>query len=354
MRKKHIPGTSQLQVGRLGTGLLATISAFCLLLVMTTAAFANTVNIYDKANVLDQSRVRSAASSLSYPVDIYTVNNFSGSTSSFDQTAVGSINSSNKIVIAIDTVHRHLAIVGGRSVSLSNNQYADARNAFANSFRSDNNYTSATVAALQSLQSAASGGAFSVPGVNGGGFSWGSTLCCVGLIAVAAFVLFGVLRRRGGGGGGGFFRRRPNYGPNYNQFNQPYNQGGYPPNYGPNYPGYNQNQGMNPWAAGGLGAAAGGLVGYELGKEAGERDERGDQGGFGGDQGGFGGGASGDFGGGDQGGFGGGGGASGDFGGGGGGFGGGDFGGGGGGDFGGGGGGDFGGGGDSGGGSGSF
>ncbi len=352
MRKKH-SGTSRAPIGRLGAGLFATISAFCLLLVMTTAAFANTVNIYDRAGVLNQSQVKSAASALSYPVDIYTINNFSGSTSSFDQTAKGSINSSNKIVIAIDTVHRHLAIVGGSSVSLTNNQYADARNAFANSFRSDNNYTSATVAALQSLQGVSSGGAFSVPGVNGGGFSWGSTLCCVGLLVIAALALFGVLsrRRRGGGGffgggGGGLFGRRPNYDPNYNQFNQPYNQGGYPPNYGPNYPGgYNQNQGMNPLAAGGLGAAAGGLVGYELGKQAGERDERGDQGNFGNDQGGFGGGASGDFGGGDQGNSGGdqggfGGGASGDFGGGdnsGGGFGGG----GGGGDFGGGGGGSF-------------
>ncbi len=334
MRKKHISGTSRAQVGRLGTGLLATISAFCLLLIMTTAAFANTVNIYDRAGVLDQSRVNSAGSALSYPVDIYTVNNFSGSTSSFDQTARGNINSSNKIVIAIDTVHQHLTIVGGSSVSLTNNQYADARNAFANSFRNDKNYTSATVAALQSLQGASGNSAISVPGVNGGGFSWVSGLCCVGLIVVAAIVLFGVLSRRRGGNGGGFFGRRPNYGPNYNQFNQ----GGYPPNYDPNYPGgYNQNQGMNPLAAGGLGAAAGGLVGYELGKQAGERDERGDQGNFGNDQGGFGGGASGDFGGGDnnggdQGGFGGG--ASGD-------FGGGDNSGGGGGDFGGGGGGSF-------------
>src|SRR5450755_1525389 len=343
MRKKHRPGTSRARIGRLGTGLLATISAFCLLLVMTTAAFANTVNVYDRAGVLEQSRVNSAASALSYPVDIYTINNFSGSTASFDQMAKGNINSSNKIVIAIDTVHRHLAIVGGSSVSLTNNQYADARNAFADSFRNDKNYTSATVATLQSLQGASSGGALSVPGVNGGGFSWASGLCCIGLIVVAAVLLFGVLRRRRRGGGGSLFGRRPNY----NQSNQPYNQGGYPPNYGPNYPGgYNQNQGMNPWAAGGLGAAAGGLVGYELGKQAGEGDERGDQGNFGNDQGGFGGGASGDFGGGnnnggDQGGFGGG--ASGDFGGGdnSGGGGGGDFGGGGGGDFGGGGGGSF-------------
>ena len=120
----------------------------------TFYAPTNTVNIYDRAGVLTQGCVRSEASSLSYPIDIYTVNNFSGSTSSFDQTAVGSVNSSNKIVIAIDTMHRHLAIVGGSSVLLSNSQYVDARNAFASSFQSNNNYTSATIAAIRSLQNA--------------------------------------------------------------------------------------------------------------------------------------------------------------------------------------------------------
>ena len=38
--------------------------------------------------------------------------------------------------------------------------------------------------------------------------------------------------------------------------------------YGGNPPG----QGINPWAAGGMGAAAGGFLGYELGKEAGEAE----------------------------------------------------------------------------------
>jgi hypothetical protein len=82
---------------------------------------------------------------------------------------------------------------------------------------------------------------------------------------------------------------------------------------------------MNPWAAGGLGAAAGGLIGYELGKEAGEREadqqNQGDggwagaSGDFGGNNGGDFGGGGGDFGGGGSGDFGGGGGG-GDFGGG--------------------------------------
>ena len=39
--------------------------------------------------------------------------------------------------------------------------------------------------------------------------------------------------------------------------------------YGPGYP---QQSGMSPWAAGGLGAVGGGLLGYELGRMAGEHE----------------------------------------------------------------------------------
>jgi hypothetical protein len=298
---------SRLWEGKWRTGLFATLAALCLLCITATATFADTVNIYDKAGVLDQAKVRSEASSLSYPIDIYTTSNFTGSSSSFDQTTKNSLKKSNLIVIAIDTTHRHLAIVGASGVSLSNSQYTDARNAFANNF-SNNDYTSATVAALQSLRNASgNSGGVSVPGLgsSAGGIGFGA-ICCIGFLILAAIAFFAVVRGRKRGAG--FFNRgfnrgpvAPPYDPNYNQ----YNQGGYPPNYGP---GYNQNQGMNPLAAGGLGAAAGGLLGYELGKEQGENEnDRGNN-----DGGGFGGGSSGDFGGGNNDG----GGSSGDFGGG--------------------------------------
>src|SRR5581483_3134105 len=243
------------------------------------------------------------------------------------QHTAGHIDNARKIVIAIDTGNRYLAIAGGRSVPLTNSQYNDAVSAFSSSY-ANSGYTGATVAALRSLQSslAATGdnnGRGVTPAPAGGIFGnfLSSTLCCIGLIVLALIALFAFMRRRASRGLFGGFGRQGNA---YNQpYNRPYNQGGYPPNY---YgPGQGQG-GMNPWAAGGLGAAAGGLLGYELGRNQGER-EGGNQG-----QGDFGGGAGGNFGG-DQGdGFGGG-----DFGGGaGGGFGGGDFGGGGGGDFGGG------------------
>ncbi|HET9918503.1 MAG TPA: hypothetical protein VFQ30_01580 [Ktedonobacteraceae bacterium] len=299
--------------------------ALCLTLVMTVAALASTVHVYDQAGVLTASRVQSEAQKLSYPMDIYTSNNFTGTTSDFDQRTRSHISSSNLIVMAIDTVHHHLAIVGGSSVPLSSSQYTSAVNAFKGSYNGGD-YTGATIAAIDSLGNSlgsSSSGSGLVPSSSGGIFSGlGGTLCCVGLLILAAFALFGIFRRR-----------RRGIGPA--PMNAPYNQG-YPPNYyGPGYP---QGQGgVNPWVAGGLGAAAGGLAGYELGRQAGERDNDGQGGDFGGGSSGdFGGGGGGDFGGGSSGDFGGGGGGGGD-------FGGGDFGGGGGfgggGDFGGGGGG---------------
>jgi hypothetical protein len=305
--------------------IIAGLAALCLLFFTTVGVFAGTVNISDPVGALNASQVRSAGSSLPYPVNIYTTSSFNGSSSSFDQQTRGHVNSNNLIVMAIDVRNKHLAIVGGSSVPLSSSQYNDAVQSFINNYRSNQNYTSATVAALNTLNndlgSSSSGGL--LPSTGRSGFNPGSGwLCCIGLLVIGG-ILFFVFRNR---------NRRRGMGavPPAAPFNQPYNQpyGNQP--YGPYNQGpYNQGGGgMNPWAAGGLGAAAGGLLGYELGKNQGEQEGRNEGGNFGGGND-FGGGASGDFGGGSGGDFGGGGG--GDFGGGGG-----DFGGGGGGDFGGG------------------
>lgn len=332
------------------SGLFALVLALGLLVIMPLVGQANTVNISDAAHVLNVSQVRTEAANLPDPINIYTTNTFNGSKSSFDQETRSHISSSNLLVIAIDTVNHHLAIVGGSNVPLSNSQYNDATQAFVSAYSSNNSdYTAATIASIHSLRdalgSSSNGGVTGSSATNGGIFSGLlGTLLCVGLlILVIAGVFFVIRRRRSGFGqrampmGGNAMPYNQPYPPNYGG---PYNQG-YPPNYGGPY---NQGQGMNPWAAGGLGAAAGGLLGYELGKERGE-DEMREQGQYqGGNWGGggndFGGGSSADFGNNNGGDFGGG--SSADFGSGGdggGNFGGGDFGGGGGGDFGGGGGG---------------
>jgi hypothetical protein len=304
---------SPFAMGWLRKGLLATGVVLVLLLVSACGG-SNSVHVYDKANVLDQNKVQNEASSLQKPMDIYTVNTFSGSKSQFDQATRAKLgNNPDLIVMAVDTQSHHLAIVRGANVPLSSNQINSAVNAFISNY-GNGDYTGATIATIDTLRNSLG----TSVGPSGGGIFSGllGTLCIGGLVILGAILLFGVLFRRRRGFGG--FNRPPVY------QQPPYNQGYPPNNYGP---GYNQGPGMNPWAAGGLGAAAGGFIGYELGKEAGERDAQQQGQGDGGWAG-----ASGDFGSG---------GGGGDFGGGGG-----DFGGGGGGDFGGGGGGgDFGGGG---------
>ena len=286
-------------------------------MLVALPVFASTVSISDQASVLDQARVRSAASSLGYPLNVYTVNNFSGSTGSFDQRAASHVTSSNLIVISISTNLHHMAVVYGKNVPLGHGGATSAKNAFVSSYQNNpGDYTAATISSIQSLEGTLGSSSSSTNGegntVNSGGFSALALIggCLIGLLILGGllFLIVRATRRRGGG----FFHRSPQYvDPNYGQ--------GYPPNYNQNYgPGYQQRSGMNPWAAGGLGAAAGGLLGYELGKEAGEREGRSDEdysnggggnfgggssGGFGGD---FGGGSSGDFGGGGGGDFGGG------------------------------------------------
>jgi hypothetical protein len=307
--------------------LFAICATFVLLQILASGVFAAAVNVYDNAGVLNTSQVQSAASQLKYPIDIYTTNKFTGTKAVFGQETDGKMRSGS-MIMAIDTVNKYVWI-DGRGVPLSSSQYQDAASSFASDFRNNNGYTSAVVSAINSLNnslsnasSSSGGGGIAPAPVSGGGFNWGAVLC-IGFLVVVGLVIFGIVssRRRSGGFGG--FRRNtpltPPYDPNYGQ---PYNQGGYPPNYGPGYP--QQGQGMNPWAAGGLGAAAGGLLGYELGKDAGENENRNDQGFYGGDQNNNydgGGGAGADFGGGDSGGAGAdfGGGGGGDFGGGGGG-----------------------------------
>lgn len=280
------------------TSMFAVVCTFILLLLTSVVGMASTVTISDAANVLNASQVRSEAANLPYPIAIYTTNTFNGTTSAFDQQTRSYITSSNMLVMAIDTAHKHVTIVGGSSVRGSNSQYDAATQAFVSSYRSNNgDYTAATIAAIRSLRSNLGAGSSTS---SGGGLFSGllGTLLCIGLLVlIIGGVLFAVRRRRGFGSG----RRavpigEPTmYNQPYNQYNQPYNQG-YPPDYGGPY---NQGQGMNPWVAGSLGAAAGGLVGYESGKERGE-DQMPEQGGDwnGGNNNDFGGGSSADFGGG--------------------------------------------------------
>ncbi len=149
--------------------LFAFSAALVLLAITSVRVLADNVNIVDNAHVLDVATVTNEASQLPNPVNIYTTKTFTGTTASFDTfttTFIGP-NDINLIVINIDVAHRHLAIVGGTQVPLSNDQYAAAIQAFKDAF-SDGDYTGATISALQSLNNAL----VPPPDTNGNGYPY--------------------------------------------------------------------------------------------------------------------------------------------------------------------------------------
>jgi len=110
--------------------------------------------VYDNANVLNVFQVQNEARNLRVPTSIYTINTFAGTSGDFDRSAHSHVASHpDLLVIAIDTVHHHLAIAGGTNVHLASSQYQNALMAFRNNFN-NGDYTGATLACLRSLERA--------------------------------------------------------------------------------------------------------------------------------------------------------------------------------------------------------
>lgn len=176
---------------RLAPALLATLLALVFLLTTSLSVFANTVRVSDPAQVLNVSQVTSEGSRLAYDLDIYTTNTFTGSSSDFtSRTVTAHLTSKSLIVIAIDTDHRYLAIVGGKNVPLTTSQYNVAGTAFSRAI-SGNHYTDATIAAIRSLVSSlnTSSSSSTSSTVSGGVILW-IILIIVGLVIISAIFRF--------------------------------------------------------------------------------------------------------------------------------------------------------------------
>jgi hypothetical protein len=139
----------------------AVIAAFSLCLFTTLSVQANTVTINDLSGVLDAGKVRTEAAKLSKPLLIFTTKTFSGDQNALDQSTRAQLPTQDAIAIGIDTQQRHLSIEGGTRVQLSDSQAGDALSAFKNNFHGGD-YTGATIAAIDSLQAALSGGGSSI------------------------------------------------------------------------------------------------------------------------------------------------------------------------------------------------
>jgi hypothetical protein len=321
---------------RVRRGSILASAAVGLAAVLLTAApaMAAAVDIHDDSHVLDATRVQNEAATLPDPVAVYTTTKFADDSAAFDRETQSKVSGPTVIVIAINTQSRHLAIRTGNRSRVTQGAARSATQAFTGTFRGNSDYTASTISALDSMRTAIrdSGAA---PARNSrtqrrSGVSGYLSGCVCLLIVGGIIALIVFLIRRAGGRGAGGGRGAPGGRgwaggrgwPGGRRFG---GGRGYGPQGYDGGAGYGSS-GVNPWVAGGAGAVAGGVLGYELGRMEGERESH-EHGGYGGgynDSGYGGGGADADFGGG----------------------GGSDFGGG---DFGGGGGGDFGGGGDSGG-----
>ncbi len=193
--------------------LLAVAATFALFLFTALSAQANAVTINDQAGVLDGGKVQAEAAKLPDPLLIYTTKTFSGDQDALNQSTRAQLPTQNAISIDIDTVHRHLSIESGSSVKLSDSQASDAVSAFKDNFH-EGDYTGATIAAIDSLQAALSGGGNSITPLGIGV----AIVLAVGALVVLVMVI--VRGRRPPQDGGRPGRRRgiyPYYGGYYNE-----------------------------------------------------------------------------------------------------------------------------------------
>jgi len=148
------------------------------------------VRIYDNAHVLEASSVRTAASNIPYPFDIYTTSTFRGDRRAFDQTTISKLGgNAERIVMAIDTLHRHLYIARGKRVPLSESEISSTVSAFVAHFGSGD-YTGATVAAIEKLRRSLE------TGETGFLSALFPALLCLSLLPLAAVGGFGLMRCR--------------------------------------------------------------------------------------------------------------------------------------------------------------
>lgn len=285
---------------RRGMSLPLIIAALLLIGPAIGAEARGRVNIQDDAGVLssgDKQSIQQAAQSAPFDTTVLVIKGgYSGNERAFVSMANRQAGS-DQVVIALDTTDRFDHVAARQNTGLTSAETTQAKQSARSNFTGQD-WGGGITAIIRSLaQVAPAGGtrpnnrqtnpapiagAYAPPYQNnsqsGGGFPLGSLL----LIALVIGGLVMLARRMMGGG-----RQPLGYGPGMNQtMNQP-GMGG-PNNMNPGYgPGYNQggyNQGGHGGGiggglmAGGLGAVGGGLLGYELGKSAGEHENQ--QGGY--------------------------------------------------------------------------
>jgi hypothetical protein len=175
----------------------------CALFLLTTINVqASTVTINDQAGVLDAGRVQTDAAQVPNPMLIYTTKTFTGDQDALNQSTREQLPDQDSIAIGIDTVHRHLSIQAGTNVQLSDSQASDAVSAFQSNYDNGGDYTSATIAAIDSIQNT-----YNSNGSNSNGFlniiGFGIPISFMIVIVVLGKLKIIEVRYTGWGGGDG-------------------------------------------------------------------------------------------------------------------------------------------------------
>ena len=244
---------------------LAPLLALALLCFTTMrVSAASKVTINDASNVLNVQQVQDDAKQFPDPLLIYTTRSFTGDQNALNSQTSAYITDQSEVVIGIDTMQRHLSIQSGKNSKLTDSQVSDAISAFRSNINGSD-YTSATTAAIDSLQS-------SITGKSPNGITPFGVLMA-GSLGVIVIVLGVLIFRKWradrssdgnppGGGGGGHPRRIWNngyYGGTYYPGSQIYNGGN---NAGTNSGNYGGGAGSGfgggSFGGGGAGGAGGG------------------------------------------------------------------------------------------------
>jgi hypothetical protein len=181
--------------------LASTAAAFVAVLLAAGPATAAAVSIHDDAHVLDVTRVQNEAARLPDPVAIYTTTKFADDKAAFDREAQSKVTQPTMIAIAINTQSRHLAIRTGPKSRVSQQAGTSATQLFISSYRSNPDYTAATIATLDSLRSAlpsapgpSAGPAEHKPTKSSGGSFIGSMFCLLLVVLIVVGIIVAVVR----------------------------------------------------------------------------------------------------------------------------------------------------------------
>lgn len=274
---------SQPRRHRAVTRRILAVVALAFAVLFALPASAGTLHTSDEAGVFTPAQlatVRSRAQGCDFDVRLITTSSYA-SKSDLGGYVHRFVTEPNIVVIGLDPVHRHVSVHFGTGTRIADSEFQPIESAGLASFK-DSDWAGGVVAILDRAEkSVGTGGGRRAAGApatqpstgstqpSTGGSGFGGLFWFVVIAGGIGLLVWVMARRRPAGPVGGYGPPVGGYGPPVGGYGPPVGGGYGPPmggGYGPSYGSGGSGIGTNIAAAG-----LGGLVGYELGKEVGER-----------------------------------------------------------------------------------